>query len=209
MSSTLDDLLTGGGKGLKFETPGDTYTGVVINSTVRQMTEFGTGTPLTFDNGDPQEQIVINLQTEQRDPSDPSDDGTRTLYIKGFGVQLRAFRAAVQAAGGKPEVGDTIKVTYTGNGERPARGGYPPKLYAYEITKGDSVDRLAGTPTPQATPTAPPAQSPAAAGEDTPAEKAQKLIALGMNDDQIQQVTGLEPAIIAAIRGNANPATPF
>lgn len=204
--STLDDLLTGGSKGLKFETPGDSYTGTVLSSTVRQMTEFGTGTPLTFENGDPQEQICINLQTDQRDASDPSDDGTRTLYIKGFGVQLRAFRAAVQAAGGKPEPGDTITVTYTGNGERSPRGGYPPKLYQYVIAKADRLDALAGAPTQQAP--APAAQPAPAGGGESPAAKAQKLIEVGFSDEEINQATGLDPKMIAALRGNAS-ATPF
>lgn len=197
--SSIDDLLTGGSKSLKFDRPGDTYTGTVINSTVRQMTEFGTGTPLTFDNGDPQEQIVLNIQTNLRDESDPTDDGTRSVYIKGFGVQLRAFRAAAAKAGGKPEAGDTFKVTYTGDGERSPRGGYPPKVYQYEITKASQIDRLVGTPAEN------PVAQPAPAAEETPATKAQKLIALGMSDDQIQQVTGLEPALIAAIRGNTVP----
>lgn len=204
--STLDDLLTGGSKGLKFETPGDSYTGTVINSTVRQMTEFGTGTPLTFENGDPQEQICINLQTSLRDANDPTDDGTRTLYIKGFGVQLRAFRAAVQAAGGKPEAGDTITVTYTGNGERSPRGGYPPKLYEYVIAKADRLDALAGAP---AQPTAAPATQPApAAAGESPAAKAQKLIEVGFSDEEINQATGLELKMIAALRGNV-ASTPF
>lgn len=204
--STLDDLLTGGSKGLKFETPGDSYTGTVINSTVRQMTEFGTGTPLTFENGDPQEQICINLQTSLRDANDPTDDGTRTLYIKGFGVQLRAFRAAVQAAGGKPEAGDTITVTYTGNGERSPRGGYPPKLYEYVIAKADRLDALAGAP---AQPTvAPTTQTAPASGGESPAAKAQKLIEVGFSDEEINQATGLELKMIAALRGNV-ASTPF
>lgn len=200
--STLDDLLTGGGKSLKFETPGDTYTGTITNVTVRQMTEFGTGKLLTWDDGKPQEQIVITLDTDLRDPADPTDEGARSAYIKAYGVQLRAFRAAVAKAGSGPAPGDKFTVTYTGNGERSAQGGYPPKLYAYEIVKGaGAVDAIVGTPT-QTPEQRHPASAPA--GESI-AEKVQALIGTGLTDTQIQQITGADLAVITAIRGSATP----
>lgn len=202
MTTTLDDLLASGGKSLKFETPGETYTGTVMGSTVRQMTEFGSGRPLTFDNGDPQQQIVLTLKTDLRDPSDPADDGTRSLYIKGFGPQLRAFRAAVQAAGGKPENGDTVTVTFTGYGERSKQGGYPPKTYSYEIKKNGGVGALLDTPASPAKPTPAPAPQAAAAtqGQGNPAEQAKQLIALNLTDEQIHSATGLDMTVIAALR---------
>jgi hypothetical protein len=195
MSSTLDDLLTGGGaKSAKFDQPGQSVTGTITDVTVRQATEFGTGKPLTWDDGNPREQILVSIQTTQQD--DPEDDGVRTVYVKGWGQQLKAFRAA-SAASGKPSKGDTFTATFTQYGQKPAQGGFPPKEFEYVIGKSDRLDALTGA---EPAPTAPPAAAQAPS-EDTPAAKAQKLIALGMTNEQIQQVTGLEPALIAAIRG--------
>ena len=47
-----------------------------------------------------------------------------------------------------------------------------------------------------------PAPAPAPAGE-TPADKARSLIALGLVDDEVARATGLEPAVVAAIRAAA------
>lgn len=200
MASTLDDLLTGGGaKSAKFDQPGQSITGTITDVTVRQATEFGTGKPLTWDDGNPREQIVVSIQTNQQD--DPDDDGVRAVYVKGWGQPLKAFRAASQATG-KPAKGDTFTATFTGFGQKPAQGGFPPKEFEYVITKADRLDALTGG---QPTAAAPAAQAPAAlaadAGEESPAAKAQKLIGLGLDDAQIQQITGLDPAVIAAIRG--------
>lgn len=193
MSSTLDDLLTGGAKSAKFETPGDTVTGTITDVTVRQATEFGTGKPLEWDDGNPREQILVSVQTGLQDDAD--DDGIRTIYIKGWGQQLKAFRA-IAAASGKPGKGDTFTATFTGFGPKPQQGGFPPKEYTYALVKGDRLDALAGAPVAAA-----PVQAAAAApAEDSPAAKAQKLIGLGLDDTQIQQITGLDVAIVAALR---------
>lgn len=188
--STIDDLLSAGAKSVKFENPGDKVSGVITDVQVRQATEFGTGAPLTWDDGNPREQIVVTLQTSLREDGD--DDGVRSAYIKGWGQQLKAFRAASQASG-KPVKGDTFTATFTGFGPKSPKGGFPPKEFAYEIVKADRLDAIVSTPAPvEAAPAAP---------AETPAAKAQALIGLGMDDTQIQQVTGLDLAVIKAIRG--------
>src|SRR6187402_2914262 len=97
----IDRMLTGGAKSAKFEHPGDTISGVVDEVAVRQATEYGTGKPLTFDNGDPREQIVVIIKAEGIALEDENDDGFRAIYIKGWGAQRRAFIQAVRD-GGKP-----------------------------------------------------------------------------------------------------------
>lgn len=218
MSSTLDDLLSGGSKSFKFENPGDTVTGTIaVAPVVRQATEFGTGKPLTWDDGRPQEQVVITLNTTLREAAD--DDGTRSIYIKGWGTQLKAFKAAVQKAGSKPAAGDTFTARFTGYGPKPAGGGFPSKEYAYELVPAAAaaVDGLLGTeePTtgagssqdPWATPAPPAAAAPAAAptASSGPSPEhiatAKSLIAAGLGDDVIlASAPSLTPAVLAALR---------
>lgn len=217
----LDELLTAGGKSFKFETPGDSVTGTVQNVDVRQVRDFDTGKPTTWDDGRPQEQIVITLSTSLRDPEITDDDGTRSVYVKGWGDQLRAFRAAVKAAGGKPEPGDTFTATFTGFGEKGPRGGFPPKKYVYELRKASPLDGVLAGQQPAAQqayapqayqPQAPQAyqqpapqayqpQAQSAAVTDT-TEKARQLIALGLDDNTIANATGLDVTVIATIRAN-------
>lgn len=202
MSSTLDDLLASGGKSFKFENPGDTVTGTIAAIDVRQATEFGTGKPLTWDDGRPQEQIVVTLQTDLAEDGD--DDGKRNVYVKGWGSQLRAFKAAAAAAGAKPTPGTTFTASFTGYGPKPAGGGFPSKEFEYRIVPASTarVDALTG-PAPVPAPAVPPpatGTAPAASAGESPAEKAKQLIALGLTDDQIAAAVGLDAPVVAAIR---------
>ena len=93
-------LLMGGGvASAKFEDIGATVTGrVVAKPTANQQTDFKTGAPKTYDNGDPMMQVVVELATADRDPDNPEDDGHRKVYIKGKSLTA-AVRAAVLRAG--------------------------------------------------------------------------------------------------------------
>lgn len=211
--STLDDLLSGGSKGFKFVSPGDSVTGTIIGSPiVKQATEFGTGKLQTWDDGSPQEQIIITLATDERDPSDPQDDGARSVYIKGWGAQLRAFKAAVQAAGSKPAAGHRFTATFTGLGDRPASGGYPPKVFEYELQPGAALDALvdepsataAAAPPQQAAGAAPAATAAPGGGAEKDRATAQSLISMGMTDEVIRTAApSLSLEIIAAMRNAA------
>lgn len=206
----LDDLLSSGSKSFKFDQPGDTVTGTVVSAQTRQATEFGTGKPLTWDDGRPQEQVVITVQTTLEESAD--DDGRRTIYIKGWGKQLNAFRMAVQRAGAKPKPGDTFTARFTGFGPKSDRGGFPPKEFTYELTPGNaSLDSLLdGAPQQRAqeNPWNPPAaQQPAQTPQQAPQSEsagittAKNLIAAGVSDDVIRQaVPGLDLSVLAALR---------
>lgn len=154
-----NDLLMGGGlAAAKFPTVGTTITGRIVRKPeARQQTDIETGEPLTFANGDPRMQIVVNLATAERDPDKPEDDGERALYIKGN--MLNAIRDAVRKTGAAGlEVGGTLTVTYTGDGEKKNRAFNAPKLYtatyvppaaaaANEMLMGTPAQNpLAGTP---------------------------------------------------------------
>ena len=127
----LDRMLSGGAKSAKFEREGDTITGIVDEVLIRQATEYGTGKPLTFDNGDPREQIVVVIRADDVVREDENDDGFRSIYIKGWGQQRRAFIQAVRDAA-KPTAGDRFTATFT-RSEPSKQGGFPSKVFEYRI----------------------------------------------------------------------------
>lgn len=150
-------LLGGGGKSAKFETVGATVTGKIAASPqVRQQTDISSGAALTWDNGDPKMQLVVQLQTTER--IDDEDDGMRNLYVKGSKDPASksmhaAVAAAVQNAGAKGlEVGGTLTVKYVGDGVSKTRGFNPPKQYEATYQAPDASEFLGGGTTQQAAP---------------------------------------------------------
>jgi hypothetical protein len=147
-----NDILMGGGvTSAAFPEIGTTVSGRICwGPEARQQTDMDTGEPKTFPNGDPMMQIIVHLETAERDPANPDDDGTRALYIKfnllnavraavktgrrarGFLPPVHAARrcgsGAVRGAGRRAEAGDL-------GGVRPAGSGLtrhpppPPRLY--------------------------------------------------------------------------------
>lgn len=171
---TNDFLLGGGGTSARFDNVGDSITGTVESTEVKQQTDIGSGAPLTWDDGSPRMQLVVRLKTAQRDPEVEDDDGVRALYVKGSkkagSRSLHdAVASAVRAAGAKGlEVGGTLSVTFTGEEASATRGFNPRKLYAatYAVPdKAAATGEYLGTaqqqPAQQAAPTvAQPAPAP-------------------------------------------------
>lgn len=190
-NNSANEMLMGGGiPAAKFDQVGVTLSGTIATPPeVQQQRDFTTGELLTWDDGNPRQQIKVILDTEQRDPADPYDDGQRALYIKS-GL-MKAVRTAIRAAGAKGmEVGGKLTVRYTGDGEPPKRGMNPPKQYTavYEAPAApglvDANALLTGTPAAgqaaSTTPTAPtqPAPTPAPAAPGMSAEQAAAIAAL-------------------------------
>lgn len=138
MSIDPNSILMGGGvTSAKFDGIGVSVTGTIEDVTASQQTDFTSGEPKTWPNGDPMMQVVVTLATSQRDPSVTDDDGLRKVYVKGKSL-TNAVRDAVRRAGAKGlEVGGTLTVTYTGDGPQEKRGINPPKLYAAEYGQPD------------------------------------------------------------------------
>lgn len=195
--SSADDFLFGGGTpSAKFPNVGDSITGVITRVLEpQQQRDYATGTPKTWDNGDPMMQLPIELATELRDPEITDDEGLRMLYVKG-GLTT-ALRDAVKKAGSKTlEIGGTLTVTYARNGEPSKKGFNPPKQYDVKYTPpgvAASAEFLAAD-TPAAS--TPPAAAPPV---DDAVETAKKLLAVGTPAATIAQVTGLDMAVIAAL----------
>ena len=143
--SSLDELLAGNSAKAYFganSQPGDTVTGVIEKIETTQVNDFQTKQPAFWNDGRPKEQIHVIIQTQLRDPSVDDDDGRRSLWVKGWGIQLKAFREACMQAGVKiPKPGDTITERFVGLGQR-GDAPQPPKVFEFHIEPASSVNSL-------------------------------------------------------------------
>jgi hypothetical protein len=148
----------GGAPTAKFPQPGVTVGGRITETPkVEQQRDIQSGEAKFWNDGNPMMQLVVTVQTDQRDPSIEDDDGRRRIFIKG--QMKNAVADAVRQAGAKGlEVGGTLHVRYTHDGEQKNRGFSPPKQYAAKYTAAAQNELGATTPAPAA---APPAPSPA------------------------------------------------
>lgn len=121
-----NSLLSGGSPVAKFPEIGTVVRGTVIDATTSQQTDIE-NKPKYFDNGDPMMQVVVTLQTDERDPEISEDDGTRRLFVKG--QMLNAVRTALRTAGAKLETGGRLAVQYTADKPSERRGYSPTKIY--------------------------------------------------------------------------------
>lgn len=140
-----NDLLMGGGtKSAAFPTIGSMVTGRIVREPkVQQQTDPKDGSFKTFANGDPMMQLVVQVQTDERDPADAEDDGVRALYVKA--KMLAAVRDAVKTVGAKGlEVGGELTVTYVADGEKTNKAFNAPKLYtaSYKPPTGQAANNL-------------------------------------------------------------------
>lgn len=135
----LDDPLLRGGSGstyYKFTTLGETVQGSIVDARKTQQTDYDTNEKLTFDNGDPRMQIVVTVQTQFRDPSNPEDKGMRDLYIKGQ-QPTQALSEAIKAVGADGlDLGGTLVMQFTHEipNVRNGRSGFPSKGFAFAYT---------------------------------------------------------------------------
>lgn len=112
---------------------GDTVVGEVVDFEVRQSRDFDDNKLETWDDGSPRLQIVVNIQTDIHD--DEEDDGLRSLYVKWWGHDRKAFLTAIKDAGATDlAVGGTLQASYIGDGEQADRKKSAPKLRGYAYT---------------------------------------------------------------------------
>ncbi len=101
------------GKGISFPNPGDSVTGFITAiHPPEQQTDPATQA-LAFDkNGRPKMQVRIDLSTDLRDQGIEHDDGSRTLYVRGW--MKGSVGDALRKAGEKePKIGGKLTVTFT------------------------------------------------------------------------------------------------
>lgn len=136
-------------KGAKFEQPGTSISGIIENVTANQIRDFKSRQPKFFDDGQPQMQVLVTINTGVTDPMVEDDDGRRTVYIKGFGLQRHAWLQALHNAGlrkaAEVRPGDRFTATFTGFGEAKP-GMNAPKLFEYVIEHQSPADLAMGQP---------------------------------------------------------------
>lgn len=140
-----DFLMSGGIPAFAFENIGDEVEGTVVGALLRQQTDFETGEPVTWPDGNPKMQLIIDLETALRDPEKSYDDGVRRIYAKSN--LLTAVREAVRAGGGQLLNGGWLKATHDRVGTPPKKGLQAPKLFKCEYkapaAAGISADDIA------------------------------------------------------------------
>lgn len=115
MSTDLDKAASSRGKWYSFAEIGDVFKGQFLNADERQATDYVTGAPKTWDDGQPMIEFVLEFQTDLRD--DDSDDGKRTIYAGKSSRLFKAMQEAVKAAGLKWADQPTLTVKRVDDGE--------------------------------------------------------------------------------------------
>lgn len=129
----MDFLMSSGAPTAKFPVIGTVVRGVVTAMDKQQQTDID-GNLLTWENGQPRWQVVITLDTDERDPAIENDTGERRVYAKW--KLIEAVRKAVRESGwdGPSLDGGTLAIKFVAE-EPPARRGLSPtKLYAAKYT---------------------------------------------------------------------------
>lgn len=128
MDSANDLLLGSGGKTAKFPEIGAKVVGTVLSADTSQQTDID-GVPKFWDDGKPMMQVVVQLQTDNRE--DDEDDGVRKLYVKGN--MHKAVQEVVRVHRGLA-VGGKLAVAYYADGEQKRKGYSAPKLFKAQYT---------------------------------------------------------------------------
>lgn len=153
MTDALDAFLRPSSASAKFPTIGTTVEGTIVDQpSVSQANDFDTNEPATWKDGNPIMQMVVRLQTTERDPEDPDDDGIRTLYVRDGSNLKRAVVAAMQKAKAKIAVGGTLSVTYTSDGEKKKASLNAPKMYSAIYTAPDAAAQFLASAQPDSAP---------------------------------------------------------
>lgn len=146
---SADDFLMGGSTpSVKFPAIGAWVSGRITQKpAVEQQRDYTTGELKFWDDGNPQMQLVVTLATAERDPANPEDDGTRRLFVKG---QMKgAVAQAVRTAGAHGlEVGGTLTVKYTHDGEKSNPRFHAPKQFAAQYVAAAASELHSPEPVP-------------------------------------------------------------
>lgn len=116
-----------------FPTIGDTISGEVLEIAESTVPTFdGKGrivpdTPRTDDAGNVMKQIDVTLDT---------GNGKKAVLHTGGSIYYAIGRALAEIGADDLATGDTLTVTYTGDGEPTAKGRNAPKQYSATVAKG-------------------------------------------------------------------------
>ncbi len=178
---------------------------ITAEPTVSQQTDMVKKIAKWYDKEEtqPMLQIVVQMQTELRDPAKPEDTGLRSLYVKG---QMRTAVAEAVRASGAPgfQVGGKLTVRFIGEGEASSPAMNPPKHYdaAYVPAPSAASSALMGglAPLDATAPVATQAASAPISPLSTPSVAAAALAA--QQAAATVPATGIDPALLASLQGN-------
>lgn len=152
----LDSIDSQSSKSFKFQNPGDSVSGVIESVTASQMHVYDslnqrpTNQPDFFQNGSPKLQVIVTIDTGLTDPSVEDDDGRRSIYIKGYGIQRRAWLQAIRNAGlrkaSEIKPGDRFTAKFVGYDPQSKNPNNPAKMYEYVIEHQSPVDLAMNNP---------------------------------------------------------------
>ena len=77
---------------------GDYVQGTVVKSEMIHSTDFDTGQLEYWDDMSPKLKVRVIVQTDLRDPAEPTDDGQRAIYINWWGENRKNLLATLKAA---------------------------------------------------------------------------------------------------------------
>lgn len=179
---------------------GATISGTVVESSPVQARDYEDNSLKFWDDGSPQMQLVITLQTTMRDRSIEDDDGKRRVYVKWWGSEKQNLVTAIQRTGDKfLRDGATLTVTFSGLGEQKDRKLNPPKLYDFNYQPPPSATEAMMT---KATNGTPPVQT---TQPQEPLPEANDLVAQARAAQKARQAAAQQPSASA---GAAPPAPP-
>lgn len=200
MTNASQQFLAGGGKPTaKFPNQafGTNHVGTILTEpTVEQQRDIDTGTPLTWPDGNPKLQMVVTIQTNERDASINDDDGQRRLFVRS-GMRAAVQKAVKEAGVDYLAVGGVLSVTYThddGRAKQYTATYTPPNEGANFLADSAAVvstatgqpvvhQQAVPAPAPAVAPAAVPA-APAGLPEGVSPEALQALAELGMLKQQ-------------------------
>lgn len=148
--SADDFLMSESVPSAKFPQIGATVTGTICEPpVVQQQRDYTTGELKFWSDGNPMMQLVVTLQTSERDPDIVDDDGRRRVYVRG---QLKkAVQRAVKAAGAPGlAVGGQLTVTYARDGQPTNPKFNAPKEYTATYSPPTAVELGTATQVPAA-----------------------------------------------------------
>lgn len=111
--------------------------GVILSAEVQQVRDFDTQEPQFWQDGNPMNEVVIEVQTDERDGE--NDRGIRAHHVKTWGDQAKELKRALREAGASSPA-DGLKPGNEFYGQRvrkePVEGKkYKKNVFAFRIVK--------------------------------------------------------------------------
>jgi hypothetical protein len=108
---------------------GDEHHGQIMAVEMGQQRDPANNKPKTWDDGSPMMQMIITLQTDERDQQAENDSGVRKLYVGSKGMREALSTAVKKSGAGGVGIGGKLGMKFLREGEATNRAFNPPKEY--------------------------------------------------------------------------------